>query len=168
MAIVRKDILVSGYKGNLVSTKVHDNTGASLVETTNGVFVVVEGLLDGERETRKGRLASLTDVDKDVVLIHNSEVMADERKYKLEDFYIGAGKVARGYRLNDGDILTLTADLFIGIPAVGEKLVVHTDGKIGKDDASLATAKVVFEVIEDCGNELHVEQKAYAVEISRN
>lgn len=167
MAIVRKDILLAGYNGNLVSTKVHNNVGSDLVATTNGVFVVVEGLMEGEREVRKGRLASLTDVEKDVVLIHNSEVMADERKYKLEDFFIEAGKVARGYRLFDGDIITLTADLFVGTPVVGEKLVVHTDGKIGKDDASLDTAKVVFEVIEDSGFELDINQKAYAVAITR-
>lgn len=167
MAIVRKDILVSGYKGNMSSVKIYDNAGTNAVQTTNGVFVVVEGLLEGERETRKARLAGVADVAHDVLFIHNAEVMYDERLYKLEDYVIKADKVARAYRLENGDILTLTEDLFVGTPAVGEELVVHTDGKIGRDDASLATAKVKFKVIEDCGHELHVEQKAFAVEIVR-
>jgi len=166
MAIVRKDIMLAGYNGPLANVKVFDNAGTTKVQTTNGVFVVVEGLLeDGERELRKGRLAELADVAKNVVLIHNSEVMYDERLYKLDDFVIKADKVARGYHLFTGDVITLTEDLFVGTPVVGETLVVHTDGKLGKDDASLATAKIVFHVIEDAGNELHVTQKAFAVEV---
>ena len=166
MAIIRKDKLVAGYNGNLESVKVHNGQGTK-VDTTNGVFVFVEGLMEGQREVAKATLADLATANKDVLLIHNSEVMYDERDYKLEDFYIKADKVARAYRLYDGDIITLTDDLFIGVPAVGEKLVVHTDGKLGKDDTALETAKVVFEVIEDCGNELHTNMKAFAVKITR-
>ena len=167
MAIVRKDKLLAGYNGNLESVKVHNASGAK-VATTNGVFVVVEGLLDGEREVKKGTLAGLNDVAQDVLLVHNAEVMADERLYKIEDYFIGVDKVARAYRLFDGDVITLTADLFVGTPVVGQTLVVHTEGKLGEDTASVATAKVVFKVIEDCGNELHHNLKAYAVEVTRN
>lgn len=166
MAIVRKDKLLAGYNGNLESVKIHNKTG-SQVSSTNGVFVKVEGLMAGEREVKKATLASVLDVASDVYLIHNSEVMNDERLYKLEDFYIKAGKVARAYRLFDGDIITLTADLFFAEPSVGDKLVVHTDGKLGVDADSLATAKVIFEVIEDSGNELHHTMKAFAVQVTR-
>jgi hypothetical protein len=168
MAIVRKDKMLAGYNGNLESVKVYNNAGSAEVETTNGVFVVVQGLLAGERETKKAILASKTEANQDVLFIHNSEVMYDERQYKLADFRIKAGKVARAYRLYDGDIITLTADLFVGTPVVGQKLVVHTAGKLGVDATALTTAKVVFEVIEDCGNELDLSQKAFAVQITRN
>lgn len=167
MAIVRKDKMLAGYNGNLESVKVHNNGGTATVETTNGVFVVVEGLLAGERETKKARLASSADVAKDVLLIHNSEVMYDERLHKLADFRIKQDKVARAYRLYNGDIITLTTDLFANTVAVGDKLVVHTNGKLGKDDTKLATAKVIFEVIEDCGNELDLSMGAFAVQVVR-
>lgn len=167
MAIVRKDKLLAGYNGNLESVKVHNESGAK-IPTTNGVFVVVEGLLEGEREVKKATLGSLASSELDVLLVHNGEVMADERLYKLEDYFIPVDKVARAYRLFDGDVITLTADLFVGTPTVGQKLVVHTEGKLGEDSASLAGAKVVFEVIEDCGNELHHTMKAYAVQVTRN
>jgi hypothetical protein len=170
MAIVRKDKLLAGYNGNLESVKVYNNAGTEKVEITNGVFVVVEGLLAGERETKKARLADIDDKGLDVLLIHNSEVMYDERLYKLKDFRIKADKVARAYRLYDGDILTLTVDLFAGAVAVGDKLIVKQDGKIGVPDVAgdIDTAKVVFEVIEDSAYELDIEQKAFAVQIHRN
>lgn len=167
MAIVRKDKLLAGYNGNLESVKVHNSAGAK-INTSNGVFVYVEGLMTGEREVKKAVLGDLATANKDVLLIHNSEVMYDERDYKLADFYIKSDKVARGYRLFDGDIITLTEDLFATLPVVGQKLVVHTDGKLGEDLTALATAKVVFEVIEDSGYELDPNMKAYAVQVTRN
>jgi hypothetical protein len=167
MAIVRKDKLFAGYNGNLESVKIFDNAGTAKVEVTNGVFVVVEGLLEG-RETKKARLAGSADADLDVLFIHNAEVMYDERLNKLADFRISADKVARAYRLYDGDIVTLTTDLFADTVVVGDKLVVKANGLLGKDATALATAKVVFEVIEDCGYELDQEMGSFAVQVSRN
>jgi hypothetical protein len=167
MAIVRKDKLLAGYNGNLESVKVHNNAGTATVETTNGVFVVVEGLLPNERETKKARLAGSADATKDVLLIHNSEVMYDERKYKLADFRIAQDKVARAYRLYNGDIITLTSDLFTAVPTVGQQLVVKTNGLLGVDATALTTAKVVFTVVENCGRELDLNMDAYAVQVSR-
>ncbi|GIN66345.1 hypothetical protein J41TS2_17660 [Bacillus sonorensis] len=169
MPIVRKDKLLAGYNGNLESVKIYDNAGTQEIESTNGVFVVVEGLLPGERETKKARLATDAEKAQDVLLIHNSEVMYDERKYKLEDFRIAKGKVARAYRLFDGDIITLTTDLFAGTVAVGDKLIVKSNGLIGKPaaDTDLDGAKVVFEVIEDCGNELDIKMGSFAVQVHR-
>lgn len=167
MAIVRKDKLLAGYNGNLESVIIHDNAGTNTVQVTNGVFVVVEGLMGKGRETKKARLANSTDANKDVAFIHNSEVMYDERLHKLADFRIPAGKVARAYRLYDGDIITLTQDLFTAVPTVGQKLVVKTNGLLGVDATALTTARVVFEVIEDCGYQLDNSMKAFAVQISR-
>lgn len=168
MAIVRKDKMLAGYNGNLESVKVHNNAGTATVETTNGVFVVVEGLMAGERETKKARLAGATDFDKDVLLVHNSEVMYDERKYKLADFRIAQGKVARAYRLYDGDIITLTKDLFADATVVvGDKLIAKSNGLLAKDATNQPNAKITFTVIEDCGNELDLSMGAYAVQVSR-
>lgn len=174
--IVRKDKMLAGYNGNLESVIVYDAQGNAPVEISNGVFVVIEGLIEGKgREVKKARLASQADLanGKDVLFIHNPEVMYDERLYKLEDFKIKAGKVARAYRLYDGDIITLTQDLFADTVAVNDVLVVKAEGLLGQADTTtdadiLSTAKVTFEVIEDCGNELHHSAKAFAVQIVRN
>lgn len=183
MAIVRKDKLLAGYNGNLESVIILKDTTKELktnesdvgatngVEVTNGVFVVLEGgFFDGGRETRKARLAIATDSPKDVLFIHNSEVMYDERQHKLKDFRIKAGKVARAYRLFDGDIITLTKDLFSGVPALKDVLLVKATGLIGKPAVAgdVALAKVTFEVIEDAGFELDPEMQAFAVQVVRN
>lgn len=168
MAIVRKDKLLAGYNGNLESVKVHDTAGTSKVQVTNGVFVVIEGLMAGEREVKKARLAGATDFDKSIGLVHNAEVMYDERLSKLSDFVIPADKVARVYRLHDGDIITLTKDLFADATvAVGDKLIAKTNGLLAKDATNQPNAKFYFEIIEDAGYELDVAMNAYAVQVVR-
>lgn len=172
MAVVRKDKLQAGYDGNLESVKIYDNAGANKVQSTNGVFVVLEGLEAGEREVRKARLGAFADHEKDVLFIHNAEVMYDERLYLLEEFVISADSVARAYRLYAGDIISLTDDLFEGVVAVGEELVIMQDGKIGKPDLvanpnALTEAKVKFLVIEDAGYELHTTEHAFAVQVEK-
>lgn len=166
MAIVRKDRVVSGYRGNLESVLIHNNAGTEMVKTTNGVFVVLEGLMDGMREVQKARLGATADASKEVFLIHNAEVMNDERKYKISDYEIEAGKVARAYPLYDGDIITLTEDLFDGTVAEGDLLAVKADGKLGA--GATGEEKIVFKVIEDATYELDVKMKSYAIRITRN
>lgn len=163
--IVRKDKLLAGYNGNLESVIIHDSSDEE-VATSNGVFVTVGGLLDGHREIKKATLASEATKSEDVLLVHNSEVMYDERLNKLEDFIIEKGKAARAYRLYDGDIITLTEDLFDDDVAEDDELIVKANGLLGKGDTE--DAKVVFTVIENCGNELHHTANAWAVQVSRN
>jgi hypothetical protein len=175
MAIVRKDKLLAGYNGNLESVIVTTDGKNSLtvvdgvlqngVELTNGLFVHVGKLMAGERETKQASLA--TDSGKDVLFIHNAEVMYDERLSKLADFRIKAGKVARAYRLFNGDIVTLTTDLFAGEVAVGDILVAKADGKLAVADETDADAVVKFEVIEDAGYELDPKMGAFAVQVIR-
>lgn len=179
MAIVRKDILLAGENGNLEHVIVTTN-GKNIVEKddkgavtngqelTNGLFVKLGKLMDGEREVRQATLAGKADAKEEVVFIHNSEVMYDERLNKLADYRISEGKVARAYRLFNGDIITLTTDLYQGNVAVGDVLIVHTNGKLGKGTETETTgAKIKFEVIEDSGYELDPKMKAYAVQIVR-
>jgi hypothetical protein len=168
MAIVRKDRVLSGYNGNLESVIV-TNDGSTAVETTNGVFVKLGDLVAGEAEVKYGTLAVEADMAEEVLLVHNPEVMADERKYKLADYLIEAGKTARAYRLADGDIITLTADLFDGVPAKGDLLTVKTAGKLGVPTlpADADTAKIAFKVIEDATRELDLNTDSYAVQVVR-
>lgn len=180
--VVRKDIVNSGYDGNLESVIVH-KAGAE-VQIHNGVFVKLgalaktrKGLVGGvqvdvainDREVFNAELTQAGDHDEEVYFIHNGEVMYDEKLYKLEDYRIEAGKVARAYSLTTGDIITFTADFFgATAPTVGDKLIVGADGYLVKADATTeAEAKIVFHVIEDSGYELHQFAKAFAVRIVR-
>ncbi|SDX95366.1 hypothetical protein [Thermoactinomyces sp. DSM 45892] len=167
MAIVRKDKMLASYNGNLETVKIFGNDGKDKTSTTNGVFVVVEGLLAGEREIKKARLGATSDHAKDLLLVHNPEVMYDQRLNKLDDYITPTDKVARAYRLYDGDVITLTQDLFAEAVAVGDKLIIKSAGKLGKDATNLPNAKIVFEVIEDSGYELHKTMKSWAVQIVR-
>jgi len=167
--VVRKDILNSGKVGNLESVIVH-NAGGTAVEIHNGVFVTLGDLMDvrNPRETFKATLTKAGDHKGEVYFIHNAEVMYDERLYKLEDYRCPANKVARAYHLTTGDIITFTKDFFGFVPVVGDKLIVGANGYLIKSDATTeAEAKIVFQVIEDSGYELHQTEKAFAVRIVR-
>jgi len=165
MAIVRKDKVLAGYNGNLESVHIYDNAGSARVATTNGVFVVVEGKVEGEREVVKARLGAEADADKEILLVHNAEVMYDERKYRIADYVIDEDVTSRAYRLAVGDIITLTVDLFDGDePVEGDLLGIKADGKIGVI-ADADANKVVFEFFEDANYELSDTQKAIAVKV---
>lgn len=188
--VTRKDKLLGGYNGNLESVVVYDKgdgTGKP-VTITNGVFVTVGGLhnnpagddgfLSTGREAKKAVLAGTADIAKDVLFIHNSEVMYDSRKYKLEDFLIPAGKVARAYRLYDGDVISLTRAFFvdgynvdgtenIAKYNIGDVLEVSKDGYLAKP-ATASTAKVRFTIIENTGHELHQRADGFALQVSRH
>lgn len=187
--VTRKDKLLGGYNGNLESVIVYDKADGKPVTITNGVFVTVGGLHDKSdntdisgflstgRETKKAVLAGADNAEEDVLFIHNSEVMYDARLFKLEDFVIPAGKVARAYRLYDGDIVSLTRAFFVGGYDAdgkatdkyknGDVLVVEEDGYLGKAPAD-TTAKVRFTILENTGHELHQRADGFALQISRH
>lgn len=166
MSITRRDKMLSDYNGNLKSAIVHDASGQP-VAITNGVLVTVEkGLMTREhngRELVKATLATEADKDKELYLVHNPEVMYDEKLLR-DDFVIAKGMPARLFSLATGDIFTNTVDLFDGTPTVGSVLTVKTNGKLGADGAD---AKIKFVVIEDSGFQLHRSKKAFAVEVER-
>lgn len=161
MTIVRKDKMLAGYNGNLESVKVFD-ADDNAIEVTNGVFVVIEGLLEGEREVKKARLATEADEAKDIYMIHNHEVQADEKKL-IGEFRVKADKVARAYGIFNDDIVTFTDDLFTETVAVGDVLSIKADGKLGVSE-ELSEAKVKFNVIENSGDELALGTQAYAIQ----
>ena len=59
MAIVQLDKILSGVNGNLEHVVVYnkDTYATKLKDYTNGVFVALGGLEDGEREAKKASLA---------------------------------------------------------------------------------------------------------------
>src|SRR5574342_743912 len=104
MAIVRLDKVQASYNGNLESVKF-------ATDVTNGGFAKLGSLVAGERELHNAVLP--TDVTTDVIVLHATpEVMVDPRQQSLSAFVLTAGKAGRAYHLVEGDVVTLTVDLF--------------------------------------------------------
>lgn len=117
--VIRTD-LMSGTKqpADLVSVRVYNAAGTETIAVENGAIVELSALEDGEREVWIGKLAtaSTTDLSKCVV-IATPEVFYDERKKNLDEFVNEAGTIARGYRLNQNDIFSITKEGFVSATA---------------------------------------------------
>ena len=157
--IVWRDKVLSSYNGNIESVLIQDAEGAN-IEVPNGVFVTLGGLAGMGREVK---VATLGADEGEALLVASPEVLYESGK-ELEDFVNEAGKVARAFRLSDGDVITLTEDLIKGAePTVGAEFAVGTDGYLAPvGDASPA---LIFKVREDAGHELHREAKAWRFDI---
>lgn len=163
MSIVWRDKVLSSYNGNIESVLIHNAGGTEKVSVPNGVFVTLDGLAGIGREVKKAVLAE--DATEDVLLVASPEVMY-ETGADIGEFINEAGEVARAFRLTDGDVISLTADLLAdgSEPAVGDVFGVGAGGKLEeKTDASGVAVK--FVVREDAGNELHRETKAWRFDI---
>ena len=163
MSIVWRDKVLSSYNGNIESVLIHNAGGTEKVSVPNGVFVTLDGLAGIGREVKKAVLAE--DATEDVLLVASPEVMY-ETGADIGEFINEAGEVARAFRLADGDVISLTADLLAdgAEPAVGDTFGVGAGGKLEEktDDSGVA---VKFVVREDAGNELHRETKAWRFDI---
>lgn len=163
MSIVWRDKVLSSYNGNIESVLIHNAGGTEEVSVPNGVFVTLDGLAGIGREVKKAVLAE--DAKEDVLLVASPEVMY-ETGADIGEFINEAGEVARAFRLADGDVISLTADLLAdgAEPAVGDVFGVGAGGKLEEktDDSGVA---VKFVVREDAGNELHRETKAWRFDI---
>ena len=165
--IVWRDKVLSSYNGNIESVLIVKDvkkTGEALerVEVPNGVFVKLGALAGMGREVKLAELGA--DTDGDALLVASPEVLYESGK-ELEDFVNEAGKVARAFRLAEGDVISLTADLITGTPTgeIGQVFVVSEDGKLVAD--AEATTGLRFLVREDAGNELHRKAKAWRFDI---
>ncbi len=172
MAIVNLDKVLSGVNGNLESIVAYDS-GANLVKDyANGLFVDVDVLLPdsaGKWTGRKGEVKKgviSTDGTKDTVMLHAPELQYDERRF-LRDFKNEEGKVVRGYRLQRGDILTMT-DTAITVGSHGDLAVGNTltvkNGRLAKEDSPKA-GQLTLKVIEDAGNTLDRVEKAWTLQV---
>ena len=130
--VVRTDNLWgTDVRAGLVSIKYIVTTGSGTtgdpyVKTPtaidNGNVLKTSALMSGEREIFEGVMPAANDALSDIVLVASPEVMYDERKRNLDEFFNEAGKACRGYRLHKGDIFSVTKDALDGVdsPAVGD------------------------------------------------
>lgn len=165
MSIVWRDKVLSSYNGNIESVLIQDAEGNN-IEVPNGVFVTLGDLAGMGREVKVATLGA--DEDGDALLVASPEVLYESGK-ELDDFVNEEGKVARAFRLADGDVITLTEDLLDGVPTgdIGEVYVVGEDGKLTKSAPAEGeeTAVLQFHVREDAGHELTRKQNAWRFDI---
>lgn len=146
--VIRTD-LMSGTKqpADLVSVRVYNAAGDTQIAVENGSIVELTALETGEREVWIGKLAtaSTTDLSKCVV-IATPEVMYDERKKNLDEFTNEAGTIARGYRLNQNDIFSITKEGFVSATAPSAVGVVKL-GAGGKVEPSTGSGHALGNLI---------------------
>ena len=108
--VVRTDKLHGTDTGvNLVSAK-YMGSGSTETAIDNGNVLKVEALMTGEREVRKAVTPAANTALKDIILVATPEVMYDERKKNLHEFFNEAGKIVRGYFLGTHDYFSVTKE----------------------------------------------------------
>lgn len=158
MAIVRSDKIQAGYNGNMESIKF-------AAQITNGYVCHVGSLVAGERELKTAVKPTTESIaTKEIVMVIAPEVVYDSQKVGLKDFTIPAGQAARAYHFTEGDIVTLTVDLFTATPTVGEFVVPANDSWLLAPIADPTGVRFVAEVIEKTTLGYDATE-AYAIEV---
>jgi hypothetical protein len=130
----------------------------------NGYLVELQDLIVGERELYTA--TAPTALTNELLLHATPEVMYDSLANSLDDFLVEANEEGRAYHLTVGDVITMTADLFTGVPVVGE-LVVGTVGSYLLTPVAPATgttARTQLRVIEQTVLGYNA-QTAYALKV---
>ena len=162
MSIVWRDKVLSSYNGNIESVLIQDGKGNN-IEKPNGVFVKLGKLADKGREVKVATLGA--EKNGDALLVASPEVLYEAGK-EIDDFINEKGKVARAFRLADGDVITLTEDLLTNKPngEVGQEFFVGADGLL-TSVAPEKTPVLKFKVRENAGHELTRKQNAWRFDI---
>ena len=113
--VVRTDKMYgTDVRSGMVSVKVTETDGID-----NGCVAILGGLADKgdikEREVYEITEPTAGGSFDAVILIATPELNADPRKYALDNFFNENGSIARGYRLHNGDIFSVTADALNGV-----------------------------------------------------
>lgn len=139
-----------------MAKKRHTIVRLDKVEATNSLeSVVFEEDLDAgvvaqlgellpDKEGRKGEAPK--DLKRNLVFMAPVPMSYEDTMLE-EEFFMEAGKLHRGYVLNEGNIVTLTDEAFDEKPAVGDILIPKT-GSFGYKKGDTASA-LKFEVIDD-------------------
>lgn len=142
--IVRLDRVRAVYNGHIESVVKKDG------ELQNGYVVDAGTLVTGERELREAKVP--TAGKGGVVLVAHPEVTPDQRTHAdmaLENFKIPAGKPARAYHLEAGDIFSVSQDVLTLLSTdavVGNYVVTDNSFKL-KEANSPSTEEFVGKII---------------------
>lgn len=141
-AVIRTDLMTgTDVAADLRSVR-YMADGATPTDIDNGCIVKLEGLMEGEREIYKGVTPAADSAKKDLVVIATPEMMYDERKKGLVNFYNEAGRACRAYILHENDIFSVTAEALTGTPVVGSIIEAAADVKMSAVDVATGATKI--------------------------
>lgn len=163
-AVIRKDRMYgTDVAPALVSLRFVDGNGDG-ADIDNGNVVKLDGLMTGERELYKAVAPAAGTALKDIAIVGTNEVMYDERKKNLDEFYNEAGNDALGYRPHAGDIFSVTADALDAAAAIAKgdlvELQAGTKLKVVKSATQNSTQVGVIADINKAGRYTY-----YAIEV---
>ena len=115
-----------------VSLKYFTGDPAVATEIDNGNVVLLGDLIEGEYYMYSATTPAANSPKNDIVLVASVEIMYDERKRALSEFYNAAGRVCRAYHLHTWDIFSVTKDALDGKeePAVGDLVELKAGTKL--------------------------------------
>jgi hypothetical protein len=147
-AVVRTDDMTgTDVRSQLVSVKYMGADKNTPTDIDNGHVVLLDKLMEGEREVYVGTDVAANSKLSDVVLIASPEVMYDERLKNLSDFYNEAGTIARGYHIPLGDTFSVTGEALDGTKKVGDVVELAAGTKL-TSAASGSGATVVGRIVK--------------------
>ena len=146
-AVCESSLLKATGCGHIYSLKCHKNLD-------NGSIVAVGDWADAQVFNSKDYVAGEHPV---LILTPPIGYNSDRRSYQDECYFYNAqGEVARGYELHDGDIFTVSEDMFAGDPAVGKFI----DGTYTVAEAA-GDAGFVGEIVEKVNYTNSVSYRVY-------
>lgn len=135
--VVRTDSMRStDQRSALRSCRYTSDGNTATADVDNGRLVELVKLEKDQREVWIVKPATKDTKRGALALLCAPEIMADERKKNLWEFYNEKGDAIRGYVLHTGDIFSLSAEGFETVPTVDQTVGLGTDGKLkgGADD----------------------------------
>ena len=131
-AVIRKDRMYgTDVAAALVSLRYVDGNNAA-APIDNGNVVKLVGLETGEREVYKATAPAAGTPLAKIAIVGTNEVLYDERKKNLDEFFNEAGVAALGYRPHAGDMFGVTADALSAAAAIakGDLVELQADTKL--------------------------------------
>lgn len=108
--VIRTDLMAGTTVGSYLASVRYFDEDSNPAQIENGCVLMLDGLLEGEREIFKGVAPDADTPLKNVVIVATPEVFYDERKRNLSDFINPAGANCRGYHIHENDAFGLTAE----------------------------------------------------------
>ena len=147
--VVRTDLLAgTDVRSQLVSVRYQPSDTATDID--NGNVVLIGDLEDGSRTVHKGGTPAANSDLGAIALVASPEVMYDDRKKALEDYYNEAGKISRGYFLHKEDIFSVTIDALdaASTPEVGNVVELQAGTKLKVVSSATSGSTTVGEIID--------------------
>lgn len=149
-AIVRTDNMYgTDVRAGLVSVKFLGEDGSTPAEIDNGHVLKIGELVEGEREVYQGLVPAAGDDLGKIVLVASPEVMYEDGKHSLDNYFNVEGKICRGYHLHTGDTFSVTKEALAGVeaPEVGNAVELAAGTKLSVAAAATDESTQVGRII---------------------